>query len=154
MKENNTRTASKLFERFLKKKGLPFTMQRRLVLEQIFSDHNHFEAEEVVEALRNRKTRVSRATVYRTLSYLEDCSLIRRIDLGHGRSYFEHTVGNNHHEHLVCKRCGKIIEFTDYALEERIGKISKRHQFIIQAHTVQILGICRNCTKKERLENG
>ena len=147
MKEKDTTIAHNIFEQFLKEQGLSFTMQRKLILEQIFRDHNHFEVEEVVEALRNRKTRVSRATVYRTLSYLEDCRLIRRVDLGHGHSHFEHTLGHKQHEHLYCKKCGKIIEFTDPALEQRIRKISNRNHFIVQTHMVQIFGICKNCNK-------
>ena len=76
MKEKDTAIANKIFEQFLKERDLSFTMQRKLIIEQIFRDHNHFEVEEVVEGLRSRKKRVSRATVYRTLSYLEDCRLI------------------------------------------------------------------------------
>ena len=148
MKEKDTHIANKLFKQFLKERGLSFTRQRKVILEQIFRDHDHFEAEEIVGALRNRKIRVSRATVYRTLSCLENCNLIRRIDLGHGHSHFEHTLGHTHHEHLYCKKCGKIIEFTDAALEERIGTISKLNHFVVLTHTVQIFGLCKDCNIK------
>ena len=73
-------TEVEMFSDFLKKKGLSVTKQRRLVLDQVFKNHNHFEAEEIVVLLRKRNLRVSRATVYRTLTHLEDCNLIRKVD--------------------------------------------------------------------------
>ncbi len=138
---------NEIFYQFLKNRGLSFTRPRKLILEQIYRDHDHFDVEEVVEALRKRKSRVSRATVYRTLVHLEDCNLIRRVDLGHGHSHFEHTFGHKHHEHLYCKKCGRIIEFVDPDLEERINKISVLNNFAIINHTVQIFGICKKCQK-------
>jgi len=138
---------NEIFYKFLKDRGLSFTRPRKLILEQIFMNHDHFKVEDVVEALKKGKSHVSRATVYRTLAHLEDCSLIRRVDLGHGHSHFEHTFGHKHHEHLYCKKCGEIIEFTDPLLEERINKISKLNHFKVLTHTVQIFGICTKCNK-------
>lgn len=137
-----------IFSRFLKQKGLSVTKQRRLVLDQVFVNHNHFEAEEIAELLRKRNLRVSRATVYRTLTHLEQCSLIRKVDLGHGHSHYEHILGHEHHEHLYCEKCGKLLEFSDPTLEGRINKIAESNRFTITSHTVQIFGICRNCSKK------
>ena len=136
-----------IFSNFLKHKGLSVTKQRSLILDQVFRNHNHFEAEEIVEALKKRELRVSRATVYRTLTHLEDCNLIRKVDLGHGHSHYEHILGHEHHEHLYCEKCGKIIEFTDPILENRIKKISESNRFKLASHTVQIFGICKECYK-------
>lgn len=147
MGKNNS-TESEIFLKFLKENGLSYTRPRKRILEQIFMNHDHFDAEDIVEALRKRNSRVSRATVYRTLVHLEDCSLIRRVDLGHEHSHFEHTLGHKHHEHLYCKKCGNVIEFTDSILENRINKISELNRFNVINHTVQIFGICENCRKK------
>ena len=143
-------TEVEMFSDFLKKKGLSVTKQRRLVLDQVFKNHNHFEAEEIVVLLRKRNLRVSRATVYRTLTHLEDCNLIRKVDLGHGHSHYEHILGHEHHEHLYCEKCGKLLEFSDPALEGRIIDIAQSNRFTITSHTIQIFGLCERCGKKRK----
>lgn len=147
MKKNSNREVE-IFSKFLKDKGLSITTQRRLILDQVFKDHNHFEAEEIVGALKKRKLRVSRATVYRALAHLEDCNLIRKVDLGHGHSHYEHILGHKHHEHLYCEKCGKLLEFSDPTLEGRINRIAESNRFTITSHKVQIFGICGKCSKK------
>ncbi len=145
--KKNKRAESEIFFQFLKNRGLTFTNQRKLILEQVYKNHNHFEACEIVESLRKKNLRVSRATVYRTLAYLEECKLIRKLDLGHGHSHFEHVLGHKHHEHLYCEKCGKIVEFSDSILEDRIVKIAKSNNFVITEHHIQIFGLCKNCRK-------
>lgn len=149
MPQKANSTEKEIFRGFLKGKGLSLTRQRMLVLEQVYRNHEHFEAEEILKELQNREKRVSRATVYRTLSWLEKCQLIRKIDLGHGHSHFEHILGHVHHEHLYCDKCGKVIEFTDNILESRIKKIAQHYNFTITSHNVQIFGICRNCNRAD-----
>jgi Fur family ferric uptake transcriptional regulator len=150
MDDGKNSKEAEIFSGFLKSKGLSFTKQRRLVLEEVFRNHNHFEAEEIVELLRKKNQHVSRATVYRTLTHLEDCSLIGKVDLGHGHSHYEHILGHEHHEHLYCEKCGKLLEFSDSLLERRIVRIAESNRFTITSHTVQIFGICNKCGKKEK----
>jgi Fur family ferric uptake transcriptional regulator len=147
MENERKQTEIDIFGDFLKKKGLSSTRQRKLVLIEVFRNHNHFEADEIVDALKRRKLRVSRATVYRTLAHLEECCLIRKVDLGHGHSHYEHTLGHEHHEHLYCRKCGEIIEFSDLLLENRIMDIAKSEDFTVLDHTVQIFGVCGKCSK-------
>lgn len=146
--QENSNNEIDIFRRFLKHKGLSVTKQRRLVLEEVFKNHNHFEAEEIVGLLRKRNLRVSRATVYRTLTHLENCNLIRKVDLGHGHSHYEHILGHEHHEHLYCEKCGKLLEFSDPVLEGRIIDIAQSNRFTITSHTIQIFGLCERCGKK------
>lgn len=141
---------TELFSTFLKDRGLSFTRQRKLVLDQVFRNHSHFEAEEIVALLRKRDLRVSRATVYRTLTLLEDCDLIRKVDIGHDHSHYEHVLGHEHHEHLYCDKCGKLLEVYDPILEERIKNIAESNKFTITSHTVQIFGICKDCNRKRK----
>jgi Fur family ferric uptake transcriptional regulator len=147
-KKNNKEI--EIFSKFLKHKGLSVTKQRKQVLGQVFRNHDHFEAEDVVAELRKGDTRASRATVYRTLAHLEDCNLIRKVDLGHGHSHYEHILGHEHHEHLYCEKCGKLLEFSDPILEDRIKKIAELNKYSITSHTVQIFGICKDCSKKRK----
>ena len=146
MKKNKTKEGE-IFLQFLKNRRLSFTRQRKVIFEHIIKNHDHFEVKHIIEALRKRKLRVSRATVYRTLAHLEECRLIKKMDLGHGYSHFEHTFGYKHHEHLCCEKCGKIVEFVDSILEKRIKKILELNLFNKTNHNVRILGICKNCQK-------
>lgn len=143
-----------VFSEYLKSKGLSHTKPRQLILEEVFRNHEHFEAEDIVDALKKRNLRVSRATVYRTLTYLEECDLIRKVDLGHSHLHYEHTLGHNHHEHLYCVKCGKIIEVTDTILENRIGTIADHYNFAVSYHGVQIFGICKLCQVKSTKSSG
>lgn len=136
-----------IFGRFLKAKGLSLTSQRKGVLFEVFKIHEHFEAEDLVDHLRNKKHRISRATVYRTLSHLEDCGLIRRIDLEHGHAHYEHVLGHKHHEHLYCEKCGRIVEFENPELEGLIRKIAKENSFLERTHKIKIFGLCARCKK-------
>jgi Fur family ferric uptake transcriptional regulator len=88
---------------------------------------------------------VSRATVYRTLSMLEDAGFVEGLDTGDGGRKFEHVLGHEHHDHMVCTSCGKIIEFCDEELEERQRVAASRHGFSISSHSLQLFGVCQQC---------
>ncbi len=145
---NDRLSEQEMFSNFLKTKGLSSTRQRKIILDEVFRNHTHFEADEIVETLRKKMLRVSRATVYRTLAHLDACNLIRKVDLGHGHSHYEHTYGHRHHEHLYCNRCGNLMEFNDPALENRIENIAESHGFVISNHAVQIFGTCKKCSEQ------
>ncbi len=145
MSETN-RSETDIFIQHLRKKGLSFTKQRKLILEQVFIDHDHFEAEDIVETLKRNGSRVSRATVYRTLAHLEDCKLIQKVDLDHGHSHYEHILGHEHHEHLYCKQCGTIIEFSNPEFENQLSTIAQSFNFTVTDHKVLIYGLCEQCT--------
>ncbi|MFH1729484.1 MAG: transcriptional repressor [Pseudomonadota bacterium] len=133
------------FREYLKHKGLTLTLQRKLILDEIYKNHEHFEAEEIIQAFLTSRKKVSRATIYRTLVHLDECELIRKIDIGDGRARYEHIYGHEHHEHLCCMECSQLIEFTDKKLEKRIIKVAKKSKFHITSHTVQISGYCNAC---------
>ena len=143
----------RIFSQFLYNNGLLFTNQRKVILEQVYKNHSHFDIEEIVQQLSNYKIRVSRATIYRTLAHLEECKLIRKIDLGHGHAHYEHTIGHQHHEHLYCEQCGKIIEFDDQKIENSINDLCSQFKFTLQHHTLQIFGICNACSPKDSASN-
>jgi len=137
------------FKNYLSRRGLRFTPQRRAVLEEVFSIHEHFDAEDLYNRLRNNGSGVSRATVYRTLKHLEECKLVREVLRCQGRAHYEHILGHAHHDHLVCVKCGKVIEFSEPAIEAQQRKICKRHGFKPLEHRLGIQGICEECQKKE-----
>ena len=100
-----------------------YTEQQRDLVRHVFAHHNHFDADTLIDDLKKADLRVSRATVYRTLSKLVDAGLLHRLELG-TRTFYEHDYGYPQHEHLVCERCGRIIEFQSPVLEAVIRDAS------------------------------
>jgi Fur family ferric uptake transcriptional regulator len=133
------------FEDWLRDHGLRVTHARVVVLEHAFRHFRHFEINELVESLERHRAGVSRATVYRTLPHLVRAGLLRRHDVGIRQTFYEPEYGRKHHEHMVCVRCGKILEFVDDEIERLQDEICERHRFEPLSHTLQIQGVCRRC---------
>lgn len=133
------------FVRYLDSKNLKLTRERKAVLEEIFLHPGHLEAEELAHVLRRKKIRASRATIYRTLELLVDSGIVRKVDLGHGHSHYEHVLGHTHHEHMVCLKCGKVIEFSDERLEASLENLCTKKGFEHCSHYFQVFGYCKDC---------
>lgn len=134
-----------VFIAFLTAKYLKLTRQREAVVNEIFGGTGHFEAEEIVQRLRNSRTRVSRATVYRTLELLLECQLVERLDLGGTGSYYEHVQLGEHHDHFICTRCGNVIEFHNDKLETILAEICRNFDTAETYHSLRIFGLCSKC---------
>ena len=135
------------FANFLAKKGLKLTRQRMAVLEEIYRDPGHFEAEDLVHRLKNSSPRVSRATVYRTLDVLLECQLVEKLDFGTTRSFYEHVHPGEHHDHLICTRCANVIEFHNERLEALQQEICANFDFQEAYHSLRIFGLCVKCRR-------
>lgn len=133
------------FKKFIETKGLLFTPERRSVAEELFSSHDHLDAEEVLKKLRSSGSKASRATVYRTLDLLVESGLVEKIDLGEGRSAYEHTAGHPHHDHLVCMTCGKVQEFEEPLIEQLQEWACEKAGFRALGHSLNIYGLCAEC---------
>jgi len=133
------------FQRFLAKRNLKMTAARRSVLDAVFATHDHFDADQLMFILRNRGSRVSKATVYRTLSLLVESGLVREMRLTERRHVFEHVFGHSHHDHLVCSQCGRIIEFADEHIENLQKRVCDRMKFEPTHHSLKIYGLCSQC---------
>ena len=140
-----------LFRRFLKSEGLRFTPEREIILREAFSLHEHFEAEDLLFRMRQHDLRVSKATVYRTLTLLVQCGLLREVIFGERHSHYEHVLGHRHHDHLICLGCGKIIEFTDETMEKLQQKICEQYRFESLQHRLEITGYCEGCARHRTL---
>lgn len=141
------------FRAYLAERGLRLTAQRQLVLAEALRRAGHFDAEELYEAFRAGRKGVSRATVYRTLARLNECGLIKEaLRLG-GRARYEAVYGINHHDHMVCAECGRVIEFCDEAIEELQERVCRRHGFKPLEHRMGIRGVCRKCLARKRPRN-
>jgi len=135
----------RVFTEFLKKKGLKTTRERTALFDEIFSAHRHFDAEDLVIRMRERGTKISRATIYRTLEILHDCGLVGRVRLNEEKYRYERLKRGEHHDHLVCTSCGKVVEFVDRAIEKRQDAVCRAHDFHATAHAHQIWGLCGAC---------
>ncbi|HVY62152.1 MAG TPA: Fur family transcriptional regulator [Planctomycetota bacterium] len=139
-----------IFQEYLKTRGLKLTSQRNVIAKKVLGTHKHFSAEELLEDLKGEKRAISKATVYRTLALLEESNLINSIDFQRGYKFYEHThlAGHEHHEHIVCIECFKVIEFTDPELETFHDRIARRHNFSVVSHTYKIFGVCPACAAR------
>src|SRR5881394_2137805 len=123
-----------------------YTDQQRDMVRYIFNQHNHFDADRLIEDMKAAGLGVSRATIYRTLNKLVDAGLLRRIDIG-PRMVYEHDYGYPQHEHMVCQECGTMIEFQAPAIGHVLQEICKQHGFQSTGHTFVIRGVCGACNR-------
>ena len=133
---------TKKLREILHQKNLRYTPQRQEVWDEICATKEHRDAEDIYNSLRKRQTNVSRATVYRTIDILVKNNLVRRLDLGDGRSRFENKIGIAHHDHIVCLDCRKIVEFMNEEIEEMQEQVAKEMGFEIVRHVHQLFGRC------------
>ena len=137
------------FAQFLQSCGKRSTAQRQLIVAQIFSHHDHFDADELLEHLQPliAQRKLSRPTVYRTLAELVEAGMLRKMALG-GRSVFEHDYGYPQHDHLYCQICNKLIEFQSAALEQIRDQVARQQDFEVIGHRMFVTGICADCRGK------
>ena len=138
------------FSNHLHAQGLKFTPERRTVLNEVFAIHNHFEAEDLLLQIRQGGHRVSRGTIYRTLALLVECGLVRKVIFTEKHAHYEHVYGHKHHEHLICKGCGLVIEFYQDVLEDSLEETCRGYNFQMESHKVEVLGYCKDCSAKKR----
>lgn len=139
----------KAFERYLRGRSLKLTPQRRRIFERAFATHEHFSAETFYAWLRQEPgPKVSRATVYRTLSVLVDGGFLASLDAGRDELMYEHVLGHKHHDHMVCLDCGRIDEFHDERIETLQAEACAKKGFVLVSHAHRLFGHCRACAKR------
>ena len=137
------------FATFLRSHALKLTPQRKRIFDRVFATHEHFNAETIYEWLQQEDgPRVSRATVYRTLNLLLEGEFIKGLDTGRGEFVYEHTLGHQHHDHMVCLECGRIEEFVDPVIEERQLAASRERGFELVSHDLRLVGYCKSCVRE------
>ena len=133
----------------LKKAGLKVTLPRLKILEFLeTSEPRHQTAEEIYKSLLNEGEEIGLATVYRVLTQFETAGLVTRHHFEGGQAVFELNEGG-HHDHLVCVKCGKVVEFCDDTIESRQKEIAKKHGFEITDHSLIIYGTCNDPACKQ-----
>jgi Fur family ferric uptake transcriptional regulator len=140
------------FRQYLREKGLRITPERERICREIYATTIHFDAEELIQRMMATGAPVSRATVYRTLEVLEECGLVKKIRQTDKRHHYEKIYGLEHHDHLFCEGCGKIIEFRVDEIEEMQDDVCRKFGFQPTGHSLQIYGLCRDCIAKKTKE--
>lgn len=134
------------FGQLLRTKELKFTPERRLILKEVLLMHSHFDVEQLFERLRRKNLQISRATIYRTLPLLVDDKIIKEVPRDQDNYVkYEHIVGHDHHDHLLCIRCGKVYEFKNEQIEKLQEIICRKYKFKQLEHQMGIKGYCRKC---------
>lgn len=128
----------KQFKELLSKEGLKMTSARLSVLDEMLSNDEHRECEEIFNALLTNGVKISRATTYRTLDFLVKYEYIRKMDIGDGKIRYEKKLGHPRHDHMICIESGNIIEFHNEAIETLQDKIAKNHGYKIVRHVHQL----------------
>ena len=135
----------RMFEKFLAENDLKATPQRRAVFQAVFAIHRHFDADELVNMLRQKDKKTSRATVYRVLELMVKGGFVRAMELGESKKVYEHIMGHQHHDHMICTECGKTIEFGDVLIELLQQKVCDELNFKAEWHSLRIFGRCDKC---------
>ncbi len=137
------------FVEYLQSRGKRVTQQRLQLVDHIFESHDHFDADELILSVgKLSDSKISRATVYRTLDELVDAGLLRAMTLT-GRRVYEHDYGYPQHDHLHCKKCDKLIEFASDELVALREAVAREHGFRVTGHRLIISGVCAECAQKQ-----
>ena len=139
------------FKELLKQNTLKFTHQREVVLKTLYEKDEHFTPESLYVLLKQShpELNIGIATVYRTLNLLEEAGLATSISFGVAGKKFE-LANKPHHDHMICKSCGLIIEFQNDKIEQLQLEIAKSCHFEITSHLMQLRGLCHECSKNEK----
>ncbi len=135
------------FLQYLRGRGQRVTGERLALFDEIFSQHGHIDAEELLAAMKARGLKISRATVYRNLDLLVESGLARKQRLGSRGFLYEHVHFGQQHDHLVCTGCGRVVEFVSPGIAALQGEICRAHGFVPTRHTLQIAGLCNRCAE-------
>lgn len=139
--------AEAAFRKYLHSRGEKYTKPRQIILSAVMEIDEHFEAEQLLVHLRQHGVRAAKATIYRTLPLLVDCGILKQVRLSDKQSHYEHTFGELPHDHMVCRRCGRIVEFSADEVTALSKRIADRQNFHIISHRFQISGLCADCLK-------
>lgn len=142
------------FKSVLKKNLLKFTRQREIVIQTLYNFPEHFSPEELYMLIKGNhpKLNIGIATIYRTLNLLEDSNIVTSLSFGQAGKKFE-LANKPHHDHLICKNCGLIIEFEDKEIEKKQEKIADANGFRLTGHIMQLYGICEKCFERIKSKN-
>jgi Fur family ferric uptake transcriptional regulator len=149
-----TNAATERLREFLRDRGLRMTGEREALLRAALGRRRHFTLEELVEEAVRDDGHASRATVYRGLPILIEAGILQPVLVSDEPRRFELALGRRHHDHLLCRRCGRVVEFRSEAIEELQLKVAARHGFRLTSHVHELMGDCASCRRGRARRRG
>lgn len=135
----------KIFKEKLLAKNLKHSRQRDEILGIFLDTDEHLTADQLYRLAKRKHSSLGYATVYRTLKLLCECGLCRELKFEDGTTRYEHLYGHKHHDHLICTKCGRLVEVIEPDIELLQDKLFKAHGFYPQRHRMELYGICKRC---------
>ena len=129
----------------LRPPGSRRSSKRELIVNVFLRQEGHLSADDLVDVIRSEDHDISRATVYRTLQWMVEAGIARKVDFGEGRFRFEHSYRHPRHFHLICKGCNRSYEFLSSDIETLVEEIAAARGFAARQSVVQVYGTCEEC---------
>jgi Fur family transcriptional regulator, ferric uptake regulator len=130
----------------LRPAGTKRSSKRDVIVNAFLKQEGHLSADDLVDLIKREDQRISRATVYRTLLWMEEAGIARKVDFGEGRFRFEHSYRHPRHFHLICKSCNRSYEFLSSDIEALVEEVAAARAFTARQTVVQIYGTCEACS--------
>lgn len=141
-------TPKEKFREYLTTQKQRLTTPREIVVDEVFDNHEHFDADELVVRLQGKgKNRVSRSTVYRTIDLMEEAGLIRKVARPNGIEIWEHDYGYPQHDHMICNKCGELEEFHNDEIKSILVSVAEAQGFLMDGHRLEVFGVCSSCRR-------
>lgn len=134
---------------YLKEAGIRHSDQRNSVLEVFLAVEKHLTARELYQLVKRKYPNIGYATVYRAMKVIADAGLADEVDFGEGVRRFEHKYGHDHHDHMICLKCGKFVEAVSSKIEKLQEELALKYGFSLLRHKMHLYGICRECGRKK-----
>ncbi len=129
----------------IQKAGLRRTGQRDLIMEIFLRTEDHLTSEDLYWLVQKEDSSVGHTTVYRTLKLLTEAGLAREVRFGDNKTYYEHHYNHQHHDHMICTQCGKVIEFFSADIEDLQDQMAAKFNFRPTHHSLRMWGVCAEC---------
>lgn len=144
-KKNEFSAEKGVFLEHLQRLGLRRTGQRDLILEIFLRTEEHLTNEDLYRLVKKKDPTIGFTTIYRTLRLLTEAGLAREVRFGDNKTYYEHHYNHDHHDHMICTECGRVIEFFSAKIELLQDQMAEKFGFRPTHHSLRLWGICSDC---------